>query len=279
LTKEGLSVIIEAIIESRKIFQRMKNYCMYACATTVRVVFTFSLLIFIWQYNHPPFMILLMAFINDGTMLTIATDRVQPSETPDAWDLKTIFSAAIAMGLYLSASSLIFFYLIFQERSFFASMGLDTNFDTSNDPRLHSIMFLQVAMGGQAQIFSTRAQTLWFLERPGGLVMIAFCVAQTISGLITGLANWSFTAVQGTGGGWILAIIIWDLIWHIPIDIPKFIGKNIVSEKFWRKASSCGFSVFRYDVHSREGKERITQEEAQEQMARKLNALRLTQGQ
>lgn len=42
LTEEGLSVIIDAIFESRKIFQRMRNYIIY------RIACTFQLLLFFW---------------------------------------------------------------------------------------------------------------------------------------------------------------------------------------------------------------------------------------
>ena len=37
LTEEGLSVIIDAIFESRKIFQRMRNYIIYRIACTFQV--------------------------------------------------------------------------------------------------------------------------------------------------------------------------------------------------------------------------------------------------
>ena len=46
LTEPGLSVIIDAIIGSRKIFQRMKNYVIYACSVTVRIVVTFAVMVF-----------------------------------------------------------------------------------------------------------------------------------------------------------------------------------------------------------------------------------------
>jgi H+-transporting ATPase len=46
-----------------------------------------------------------IALLNDGTIMTLSVDRVLPSMTPDAWDLKEIFAYAIAYGLYLTAST------------------------------------------------------------------------------------------------------------------------------------------------------------------------------
>lgn len=59
-------MIIEAIIESRRIFQRMLNYLMYATATTVGVVTRFSIAIWAFKFNMNPFMLLVMVFLNDG---------------------------------------------------------------------------------------------------------------------------------------------------------------------------------------------------------------------
>jgi hypothetical protein len=71
LLTEGLSVIIKAILGSRCIFQRMRNYATYACATTIRIVTTFSLLACVWQFTYPPFLVLIIAVLNDGTIMTV----------------------------------------------------------------------------------------------------------------------------------------------------------------------------------------------------------------
>mmetsp|Transcript_2293 Transcript_2293/g.4200 ORF Transcript_2293/g.4200 Transcript_2293/m.4200 type:complete len:388 (-) Transcript_2293:272-1435(-) len=112
LLTPGLNVIIHAIIGSRKIFQRMKNYAMYACATTVRIVTTFGLLCAAFQFSFPPFMVLLIAYLNDGTIMTISKDNASPSPTPDAWRLKEIFSLGAVIGIWLTMSTIVFFIII-----------------------------------------------------------------------------------------------------------------------------------------------------------------------
>ena len=105
LTEPGLSTIVHAIRGSRIIFQRMRNYSIYACAVTIRIVVCFAILAFAFRFDFPPFMVLIIALLNDGTIMTLSVDRVLPSMTPDAWDLAEIFSYAIAYGLYLTAST------------------------------------------------------------------------------------------------------------------------------------------------------------------------------
>lgn len=105
LTEPGLSTIVHAIRQSRIIFQRMRNYSIYACAVTIRIVVCFAVLAFTYKFDFPPFMVLIIALLNDGTIMTLSVDRVLPSTTPDTWDLAEIFSLAIAYGLYLTAST------------------------------------------------------------------------------------------------------------------------------------------------------------------------------
>lgn len=114
LTEPGLSTIVHAIRQSRIIFQRMRNYSIYACAVTIRIVVCFAILAFAYRLDFPPFMILIIALLNDGTIMTLSVDRVLPSMTPDSWDLAEIFSFAIAYGLFLTLSTSVNSILVLQ---------------------------------------------------------------------------------------------------------------------------------------------------------------------
>ncbi|KAG0198268.1 plasma membrane H+-ATPase [Mortierella sp. NVP41] len=221
LTEPGLSVIIDAILGSRQIFQRMRNYSAYTCSITIRVVLCFSIMVFAWKFDFPPFMILILAILNDGTILTISKDRVVPSQYPNHWDLKEIFGSAIVYGIYLTLSTLIFFTVAF-ETSFFQNMGLHDFKGEPNDFRLHSIIYLQVSTLSQALIFVTRSQGFSFIERPSMILVFAFVFAQVIATLIAVYANWGFTQIEGCGWGWAAAVWVWNIIWYFPLDFVKF---------------------------------------------------------
>jgi len=111
LVSPGLSVIIEAIRGSREIFQRMKNYAMYSIAMTVRIVFTFGLITVIWNWYFPTLLIVILAILNDGTIMTISKDDVKASPNPDSWKLNEVFFASINYGLFLMLSTIILFYI------------------------------------------------------------------------------------------------------------------------------------------------------------------------
>ncbi|KAG0254275.1 plasma membrane H+-ATPase [Actinomortierella ambigua] len=221
LTEPGLSVIIEAILGSRQIFQRMRNYSAYTCSITIRIVLCFSVMCFAWRFDFPPFMVLILAILNDGTILTISKDRVVPSQHPNHWDLKEIFMSAIVYGIYLSASTLVFFAVI-HETDFFTNMGLSTFGGNANHYQIHSIIYLQVSTLSQALIFVTRSQGFSYVERPSLILLCAFIVAQLVATFIAVYANWGFTQIEGCGWGWALAVWVWNIIWYLPLDFIKF---------------------------------------------------------
>ncbi|KAH1217024.1 ATPase 9, plasma membrane-type [Glycine max] len=112
LTEPGLSVIVSAVLTSRAIFQRMKNYTIYAVSITIRIVFGFMLVALIWKFDFSPFMVLIIAILNDGTIMTISKDRVKPSPLPDSWKLKEIFATGVVLGAYMAIITVVFFFLV-----------------------------------------------------------------------------------------------------------------------------------------------------------------------
>ena len=84
LTTPGLSVIIDAIKESRKIFQRMNSYAMYRIAETLRVLLFMTLAILVFNfYPLTAVMIVILALLNDGAILSIAYDNVHYKDQPE----------------------------------------------------------------------------------------------------------------------------------------------------------------------------------------------------
>ncbi|EIE87190.1 hypothetical protein G6F46_002924 [Rhizopus delemar] len=221
LTSPGLSVIVEAIIGSRQIFQRMRNYSIYTCSVTIRIVVGFSILIWAFQFDFPPFMVLIIAMLNDGTIMTISKDRVRPSPYPDAWNLREIFSYAIVYGLYLTASTVGLVAVCLKTDFFNRKFGLEL-FTDANDYKLHSIVYLQVSTISQGLIFITRSRGWFFTERPSILLVCSFIIAQLVATFIAVYANWGFTQIEGCGWGWAGVAWVWNFIWFAPLDLVKF---------------------------------------------------------
>ncbi|XP_044462903.1 plasma membrane ATPase [Mangifera indica] len=231
LTEPGLSVIISAVLTSRAIFQRMKNYTIYAVSITIRIVLGFMLIALIWKFDFSPFMVLIIAILNDGTIMTISKDRVKPSPQPDSWKLKEIFATGVVLGTYLAIMTVIFFWLM-KKTDFFPDRFGVRPIKTKDDEMM-AALYLQVSIISQALIFVTRSRSWSFVERPGLLLVTAFVIAQLVATFIAVYANWGFARIQGCGWGWAGVIWLYSLVTFFPLDIIKFGIRYILSGKAW----------------------------------------------
>ncbi|GKV20571.1 hypothetical protein SLEP1_g30671 [Rubroshorea leprosula] len=231
LTEPGLSVIIHAVLTSRAIFQRMKNYTIYAVSITIRIVFGFLLIALIWKFDFSPFMVLIIAILNDGTIMTISKDRVKPSPVPDSWRLKEIFATGVVLGGYLAMMTVIFFWAM-HKTEFFSEKFHVKNIKGSKNEEM-AALYLQVSIVSQALIFVTRSRSWSYAERPGLLLMSAFIIAQLVATLIAVYADWGFAKIKGVGWGWAGVVWLYSIIFYIPLDFIKFAIRYILSGKAW----------------------------------------------
>ncbi|KAK3124673.1 hypothetical protein QOZ80_7BG0590450 [Eleusine coracana subsp. coracana] len=235
LTQPGLSVIISAVLTSRAIFQRMKNYTIYAVSITIRIVLGFMLLALIWKFDFPPFMVLIIAILNDGTIMTISKDRVKPSPQPDSWKLAEIFTTGIVLGTYLAIMTVIFFWAAYETDFFPRVFHVESLQKTAQEDfqKLASAVYLQVSIISQALIFVTRSRSWSFVERPGFFLVIAFLVTQLVATLVAVYADWAFASIKGIGWGWAGVIWLYNIVFYFPLDIIKFLIRYALSGRAW----------------------------------------------
>src|ERR1019366_7204939 len=211
LLAPGLSVIIDAIKESRKIFQRMNSYAMYRIAETLRVVLFMTVAILVFNfYPVTAVMIVMIALLNDGAILSIAYDNVHYRDKPEAWNMRLVLSIATVLGVVGVVAAFGLFYLA--ERVF----HLD---------RLHAqtLMYLKLSVAGHLTIFLTRTRGPFWSIRPARILWIAVLGTQTIATLI---------AVYGlfmAPLGWKWAGFVWAyaLVWALINDRVKLLAYRI----------------------------------------------------
>ncbi|KAH9670579.1 ATPase 11 plasma membrane-type-related [Citrus sinensis] len=230
LTEPGLNVIITAVLISRAIFQRMRNYMIYAVSITIHIGFAFRLLALIWQFNFPPLMVLIIAILNDGVffldsacaiIITISKDRVRPSPHPERWNLIKIFVTGSILGGYLAMMTRTFGVSSLNEK------------DVDDWRKLVSAVYLQVSSISQAHLFVTRARSWSYIECPVLFLALAFFVAQLTATLIAVYATWSFATIEGIGWGWAGVIWLYNIVFYIPLDFIKFFIRYVLSRNFW----------------------------------------------
>jgi len=187
----GLSVIIDAIKESRKIFQRMTNYAIYRISETIALLGFLTLAILLFKfYPVTATMIVLIAILNDGAMLSIAYDKVRYSNQPQTWNMRIVLGVATLLGAYAVIRSFGIFYL-----------G-DMVFHLSDDT-LRTLVYLALSVGGIFTLFSARTRRPFWSIRPAPILLAATIGAQLVA---------TFIAVYGllmAPLGWKLAGLVW----------------------------------------------------------------------
>lgn len=212
LLTPGLSVIIDAIKESRKIFRRMNSYAIYRIAETIRVLLFMTLSILVFNfYPVTAVMIVLLALLNDGAILSIAYDHTHYSNKPEAWNMRHVLGVATVLGVTGVIASFGLFYLA--ERVFHLSQ-----------PLTQSLMYLKLSVAGHLTIFVTRTRGPFWSIRPARLLLGAVLGTQIVATLI---------AVYGvfmTPLGWDWALFVWgySLAWFLLNDVVKRLAYRIL---------------------------------------------------
>ena len=211
LLTPGLSVIIDAMKESRKIFQRMNSYAIYRIAETLRVLFFMTLAILVFNfYPLTAVMIVMLVLLNDGAILSIAYDNVHYKDKPEAWNMRMVLGISTVLGLIGVVAAFGLFYL--GERVFHLDRA-----------HIQTLMYLKLSVAGHLTIFLTRTRGPFWSIRPARILWVAVLGTQALATLI---------AVYGlfmTPLGWGWAAFVWGyaLIWFLVNDRVKLLAYRI----------------------------------------------------
>ncbi|MET4001506.1 H+-transporting ATPase [Arthrobacter sp. UYCu511] len=212
LLTPGLSVIIDAIKISRRIFQRMNSYAMYRIAETLRVLLFVTLTILVFNfYPVTAIMIVMLALLNDGAILSIAYDNVRYRSQPEAWNMRVVLGIATVLGVLGPIAAFGLFYL--GDRVF----GIGR-------PQLQTMMYLMLSVAGHLTIFLTRTRGPFWSIRPARILLFAVLGTQVIATLI---------AVFGlfmTPLGWGWAAFVWGyaILWALLSDRVKLLAYKVL---------------------------------------------------
>jgi H+-transporting ATPase len=211
LMTSGLSVIIDAIKESRKIFQRMNSYAIYRIAETLRVLLFMTLAILIFNfYPLTAVMIVMLALLNDGAILSIAYDNVLYKDKPEAWNMRMVLGIATVLGVIGPVAAFGLFYL--GDRVYHLDRA-----------HIQTLMYLMLSVAGHMTIFLTRTRGPFWSIRPARILWMAVLGTQAVATLI---------AVYGLfmtplGWGWALFVWAYALVWFLVSDRVKLLAYRV----------------------------------------------------
>lgn len=206
LTAPGLSVIIKAVEEARKIFERMNSYAIYRITETIRIMFFVTLAMIVFNfYPITTVMIILLALLNDLPIMTIAYDNTWLEPNPVRWDMRRVLTVSTVLGLIGVVET---FGLLVIVKVLFK---LD-------DAQIQSLIYLKLAVAGHLTLLVARTKHS-FLTRPypAPILLLAIAATQTIAVLIVGFG------ILVTPIPWIYVAYVWAycLVWVFIEDWAK----------------------------------------------------------
>ncbi|MDK2898981.1 MAG: H+-transporting ATPase [Patescibacteria group bacterium] len=211
LLAPGLSVIIDAIKESRKIFQRMNSYAIYRITETLRVLLFMTLAILVFNY-YPvtAVMIVLLAIMNDGAILSIAYDNVRYSNKPEIWDMRKVLIISTVLGVMGVISAFTLLYI--GERVLSFSTG-----------QIQTLIYLKLSLAGHLTIFLTRTHGPFWSNRPAKVLLFAVVGTQILATLIAVYGIF----MEPLGWGWALFVWVYALSWFFINDRVKMLAYKL----------------------------------------------------
>jgi H+-transporting ATPase len=205
LLAPGLSCIVRAIEESRRIFGRMNSYCIYRITETIRIMFfiTASILVFDF-YPVTAIMIILLALFNDLPILSIAYDNVLVNSRPTRWEMrKVILIATVLGGIGVLGT--------------FVLLAIANNFFYLSASEIQSLIFLKLSVAGHQTLFVTRTTGAFYSKPyPARILLFSILSTQIIAVLLVGFG----IIVTSISWSYIGLVWIYTLIW-------MFIGDRV----------------------------------------------------
>jgi H+-transporting ATPase len=206
LTEQGISVIVLAIEEARRIFHRMTSYATFRIAETIRVLFFMTLSILVFDfYPVTAIMIVLLAILNDFPIMMIAFDNATVTGTPLRWDMHKVLAVAMTLGTIGVVSTFLLFWYVK------SVMNL-------SETEIHTLMFLKLLVAGHLTLFITRSYG-WFWQRPWPRWILVVTVETTqVAGTLAAVYGVFMTPI-----GWTYALAVWAyaLGWFVINDAVK----------------------------------------------------------
>jgi H+-transporting ATPase len=175
LTAPGLSVIVKAVEEARRIFERMNSYAIYRITETIRIMIFVVLSMIVFNiYPITAVMIILLALLNDLPIMTIAFDNTWLDPKPVRWNMRRVLTVATTLG---SVGVVQTFGILLIGK-------LVLNLDPA---QLQSLIYIKLAIAGHLTLFVTRTRRPFFSKPyPAPILIGAILATQAVAAALVG---------------------------------------------------------------------------------------------
>jgi magnesium-transporting ATPase (P-type) len=208
LTEAGTGVIIEAIISSRHIYQRMLTWVINKVTKVIQLIGLLTIGFF-WFHDLVVSLLgmVLLIFANDFVTMSLSTDNVKHTANPNKWNVRNITFASLIIGALLVIEGVIALYL----GQYLFHLEWE---------QLRIFTVLMLIFTSQFRVYVVRERNYFWSSLPGRELLIA--TVGTIIGF----------ALLGVYGIFVTALTPWQVlfslgfsaIFTLAIDFPKYLA-------------------------------------------------------
>uniref|UniRef100_A0A0G4HRF0 P-type H(+)-exporting transporter n=1 Tax=Chromera velia CCMP2878 TaxID=1169474 RepID=A0A0G4HRF0_9ALVE len=241
LTNDGLGVIVEAIVEARRVFERMKNYVVYRIACTLQLLLFFFVSMLAVNprrflpedlqhtadefFRLPVVAIVVITVLNDSTILSIAYDKVNPSMSPSEWRLLEICLVAVTLAAVACISSLLLLVGCLMAMRSEGFLGFHLSYG-----QVLTAVYLKVSVSDFLTVFAARTRGFFVQRAPGRALGCAFVFSTAVA--TTMALVWALPAMKADAAlesiPWDLALLIlaYNVVFFLLQDCSKVLTYN-----------------------------------------------------
>ena len=208
LTEAGLGGIVAAVKEGRITFQRILTYTLNSVQKKIFQVLLLAVgLVMTGHSVLTPMLMVIVMITGDFLAMSLTTDRVRPSTTPNSWQIGRITSAGVVLGIcFLAFSTAILAVGKFQ-----LHLGIEA---------LQTLSVVGIVFGSQVTTYVIRGrQHLWGL-RPSILLVLSsvadIFIISTLATLGIAMAPLPITVIAGEFAAAIAFGLVLDVV-KIPV--------------------------------------------------------------
>ncbi|MCJ7573923.1 plasma-membrane proton-efflux P-type ATPase [Candidatus Bathyarchaeota archaeon] len=175
LTAEGFEGIFDMVVIGRMVYQRVTSWTINKIIRTFkRVVFIVLAFVLTGKFVVSTFNMILLLFLSDYVTLSISTDKVRYSKSPERWNATALVKLGVLYGSMIVAESLLILYLGMN----YFSLGDDLE-------TLRTFIFVWLTLSGYFTVLSVRERRHFWDSRPSKWLAIALVVNTAVVYLIS----------------------------------------------------------------------------------------------
>lgn len=207
LTAPGLSTIVSAVQEARRIFERMNSYAIYRITETIRIMIFVVLAMIVFNfYPITAIMIILLAFFNDVPIMAIAYDNTELAKRPVRWNMQRVITVSTVMGVVGTLGSFLMLFLA-------------VDWLHLSVAKVQTYIFLKMAVAGHLTLFVARSRSWYFLPPFPAPIMIWAAVSTKLAATL--LCAYGLGLVTPISWGEIGLVWGYAIVWSFITDAAK----------------------------------------------------------